>query len=132
MANSATNLPEKSPGVESLPPELLERLIAVQESQLSLNLKGQESSHQYSMASLEAEFRERSEDRKFVLKVITGQRILLGSMVVILLVFTGIVLAMGKDAIAVEILKALGFFFAGGSVGWGLHRKSDATKRTIE
>ncbi len=124
MANEEQLLPDKRPD-EGVNSELIERFVAVQEKQLSLSLQEQEAGHRYAMASLEYDSRDRSEQRKFLLKLVAGQRILLGAIVGSLLVFTGIVLAMGKDAIAVEILKALAFFLAGGSVGWGLRRKGD-------
>lgn len=109
---------------ETLTPELADRLISVQERQLTLGLQEQEASHRYAMASLEYDSRNRKEERELILKLVTGQRILAVAIIATILIFTGIVLAMGKDAIAIEILKASAFFLAGGSVGWGFRNKS--------
>ena len=75
-------------------------------------------------AFFEYEHRRRNEERKLMLKAITRQYILIGSVIIGLLTFTAVLLALDKDAIAIEILKAFAFFLLGVSMGSGLQHRS--------
>jgi hypothetical protein len=77
------------------------------------------------IVSLEYEFQRRNEERELMLKAITRQYTLIGLAIFVLLTFVTFLLALDKDAIAIEILKASAFMLAGGGIAWRLPRGSD-------
>lgn len=114
-----------------LSPELVGKLLAVQEKDLALKAQEMElrkqtdsNSFEFAKASLTANIKDREEQRKYFQSI---TKYVLGfSAVVFLLfaVFLSIALYLNKDQIAMEIVKAIIYIASGGLGGYALGQRS--------
>lgn len=111
-------------------PALLERFINVQEQELVL--RGQEidlrkqneaNSHEYAKAALEANVKDRDAERSCMKDTMKYQYLFAGLVIMFLIILFCIALFLNKDAIVMEIIKAIMFFGAGGVGGYAYAKK---------
>lgn len=101
--------------------------IALRHEEIELKREQAQHNLEYANKALDAQLEDRERDREFALKGQRGARIFLGSMVFILVMFLSVALFLNKDQIAMEIIKIIGAFLAGGIGGYALGRQQTKT-----
>jgi hypothetical protein len=117
-----------------LDPDLIHRLLenqarelALRERELLIQQQQAQNGHQYAQLALNAQAEDRKQIREHN-KIHRRERLYFATFISILI--TGFViyaLQIGKDAIAIEVLKALVYLLAGGAGGYSL-RGSEKSK----
>lgn len=120
-------------------PELINRFIELQTQEISvrreeLGLKKQEiaNTHEYAKMALEAQVQDLGDSRKHSKSTRRDRLIFAGFIVILLGAFIVYALYLGKDQIAIEILKAIVYLLAGGLGGYALKTKSSEKKDSDE
>ena len=110
-------------------PALFERFLNVQEQELVL--RGQEidlrklndtNTHEYAKAALSANVKDREAERSYMKNVMKDRFIFAGIVIFFLVLLFCFALYFDKDAIVMEIVKAIMFFGAGGIGGYAYAR----------
>jgi hypothetical protein len=111
----------------------IQRMLAVQEQKITLELKQAEISlreidHNQKIAdkSIEAQAADRKDERAVQKTMHLHRLVFAGAIVAALIIFILIALAMDKDALVLDIVKVL-IGFAGGwgaSIAWSSHKRS--------
>lgn len=125
-----TKTSRQSSGLE---PEQADRLLAIQErelflkeQQLELNKQTDKNSYNFAIANLDATKEDRREQRAAQIKLINSRYLFVGGFVggIILLiaVFLVVAMIMGKDQIAMEVIKAALYLVSGGLGGYALRK----------
>lgn len=119
----------KSPN-QQLSPALVERLLNIQEQEVvlrgqELNLRKQNdaNAHEYAKAALEANVKDREAERSCMKDTMKYRYIFAGLIIFLLIILFCIALFLNKDAIVMEIIKAIMFFGAGGIGGYAYAQK---------
>src|SRR5688572_9822393 len=114
MANNREQLSRATP--QPPDPELLERFLSLQESELAT--RGEElrireleitKSHEFSKDGLQAQTTDRQNARQARQTSYNYRYVFLGIIALIIIGFLGFAMYLNKDAIALEIVKAAGF-----------------------
>ncbi len=126
MSNEIAQNAEQHPS-----PALIERFIDIQEKELvirtqEIDLKKQSdnNAHDYAKAALDANIKDRTEERKHAADVIKLRYIFSGIIIVGLIIFLGFALSQDKDQIVMEIIKAIMFFCTGGIGGYAVGKRA--------
>jgi len=101
--------------------------IALRRGEIELKREQAQQNFEYANKALAAQLEDREQERAFVHKGQQGARIFIDAMVIVLAVFLSIALFLDKDQIALEIVKAIGFLFAGGIGGYAIGRQQVKT-----
>ena len=114
-----------------LSPELVGKLLAVQEKDLTLKaqdmeLKKQADSNnfEFAKASLTANVKDREEQRKHFESIMRYILYFSGFVILALAIFLSLALYLNKDQVALEIIKAIILITSGGIGGYALGKKS--------
>lgn len=106
--------------------EVFERFLENQKAELAL--RGQElefakskdeNALEFSKAALAAQERDRLHSRECERKIRKDKQLFLLLILVVLVALVGVALALGKDAVAMEIVKAIIYLSAGVAAGYG-------------
>lgn len=142
----SSHSPENFPKPAVPAPEMVERIIEVQSREIhvknkELDVKAHElellkqkdtNQYQFALASLEAQRDDREAERAHIRRMTKG---VIGVVCLALLLLAGTIgscIFTGNGALAVEILKALGYLVAGGFGGWGIGRKGTKKESSDE
>jgi len=113
-----------------LSPELVEKLLAVQEKDLALKAQDMElkkqtdsNSFEFAKTSLAANAKDREEQRKHSQSITKYILVFSGIVVLLFAAFLSIALYLNKDQIAIEIVKAIIYIASGGLGGYALGQK---------
>lgn len=126
MTENKPSSPNKQPS-----PALLERFINVQEQEVVL--RGQEldlrkqndaNAHEYAKAALEANVKDREAERSCMKDTMKYRYIFAGLIIFFLIILFCLALFLNKDAIVMEIIKAIMFFGTGGIGGYAYAKKA--------
>jgi hypothetical protein len=101
--------------------------IALRRGELDLRREQAQQNFEYANKALAAQLEDRERERAFVHRDRLGARILFGLMILVLALFLSIALLLDKDQIAMEIIKLIGAFLAGGIGGYALGRQQAKT-----
>lgn len=130
------NLPQPQPPKHTAPPpELIEKFLSIQEQEvairqqeLAVQQQADANHFEFAKKALDEQVadreRERSHQREKTKQVCNFSLLI----ILIIVFFLGFALYRGKDQIALEIIKAAGFFLSGGAGGFFLG-KGKASKQ---
>lgn len=125
--------PAVSPA-KPLPPQVVERLVALQEKELEfkareLEAQNKEMEHnsRYAQNALAAHAQDRKDERDHQTRRRKGLYIIIGVLVFALLVFLFAAAYIGKEALAMEVVKLVGAFLCGGGGGYAIGKSSSRT-----
>lgn len=126
------------PGVtQTLPPEIIGKLIANQEKELELRaqdliLQKQQDDHSFEFGTkaLGAQMEDRKLQRDHNVRLQRNQYILIGCLSVMVVGIIITALFLNKEIIAIEMIKAVVFLMAGGLGGYGLSKKKEKPSDT--
>jgi len=129
--------------LEPLPNELIEKILDRQKDEVQLSLKRieidaqrisidaqhEENSRFIAQASIEAEERDRKDERGHIER--RTKLLFIGSTVIIVavLIFCGFALSIGKEAIVAKFAEIGVIFAAGFASGWGVKTAKSANKK---
>ena len=129
--------PPQSP-TPQITPELLERMLSIQEAELATRAKEFEirqleitKGHEFSTEGLNAQITDRQNAREAKQKGDNAKYIFTGIIVGIVVIFLVIALYINKDAIALEVVKGA-ILVAAGYLGGKYHQKSKDEKTKSE
>lgn len=116
-------------------PDLIEKMIAVQEKDLimrneelqlqkEIQQQSHANAHEYSLAALQANVNDRQASRKHEENTIRHRYIFSGIILAGLICLIGFALYLNKDQVVMEALKAVLFFGSGGIGGYAYAKKS--------
>jgi hypothetical protein len=130
-SSSFTHPVPTPPPSQSLPPDVVQQFLSLQAEEIALrrgelSLRQQEStnSHDYAKTALEAQLQDYDKERQ-ARRGARRDLLIFSSFIALLLFgFVAYALYQGKDAFAMEALKAIGYIAAGvlGGYGLGKHR----------
>lgn len=125
------NITQNSQTSQTPSPQLLERIVNIQEKQVELNYKeiefrklNEENGFKYAHAALETNAKDRDEERKHKKSVVRYILIFSGLLILMLFAFLSIAIFLNKDQLAYEIIKAILFFGSGGIGGYFFGKKN--------
>lgn len=129
----------RNPGLPQLDPVLLERLLenqaqelGIRQQELILQQQQSQNSHEYAQMALDAQVKDREQGRNHYQRY-RRERLYFAAFIAVLLVgFLVFALHIGKDTIALEVLKALVYLLAGGLGGYSLKNVSEANKQPAD
>lgn len=119
------------PQQQSLSADTIDKFLDNQRHELDIKAKevelqrtANQHSFEYSKIALEKEAADRNTHRAFLRQCRRDTYLFVSGLVFLILTIIGYSLWLGKDAIALEIIKAVIFLISGGAGGYALGRKS--------
>lgn len=114
------------------PPELIDKFLDTQARQidlqsLSLELQKQSDANnfEFSKKALDAQIEDRKSQRDMSMKMEKNRLYLIGSLGIAMAGVIITALCLGKENVALEIIKAIAYFMAGGASGYGIKKAKD-------
>jgi hypothetical protein len=136
--NAPPRVPATHALAQSLTPATIEQLVENQAKELELraqelSLQKQEDDHgfEFGKKALEAQIDDRRMQRDHNRLMQRGQYVLVAFLSILVFGIIVTALALNKESIASEIIKAVGYMTAGGFGGYGL-RKKEITRQSSD
>jgi len=138
MNNKNDNIPVKKT-VQSLSPEIISQIVENQSKELELRAQEisiqkqiDNNSLEFSIKALEAQVTDRRLQRDYNKYLNRNHYFFISLLIIAIVTVIIISLYLDKEAIAIEIIKAIVFILAGGIGGYGLGNKKDNGKNIDE
>jgi hypothetical protein len=114
-----------------LSPQVIERMVTLQEKELEIRARELESQHKesennfkYAQSALDAHAHDRKDERDHQTRRRKGLYIIIGIIVTILFIFLFAAAYIGKESLAMEVVKLVGAFVCGGGGGYAIGKSN--------
>jgi len=137
--NMSVSAQPAKPIIQQLTPEIVGQLVENQTKELELRaqelaLQKQQNDHsfEFSKKALEAQVTDRNLQRETNKHLQRNQYFLISFLALAIVAVVTYSLHLNKEAIAIEIIKAIVFIFAGGVGGYGLGKNKDLDSKNSD